>query len=409
MRGLPVASATSGLIRTYFQHWPRGFRQFIAGKCQGAGAGAAPLAAVVSRPARAFGGAPPRARAGALGRSLYKQAGGALPPTADRDRPTETPTVTTDAAAASPPPSSHRPIAPPQVKVTLRHLRGKYAAQQPISVVTAYDYPSAQLAERAGVDILLVGDSVGMVVLGHDSTTSVTIDEMVHHTKAARRGAPHAFVVADLPFGTYLEVGDALRNAARLLKEGGADAVKLEGGRRVLPQVRALTDAGIAVMGHVGLTPQSHAALGGYTVQGKTAAAARELLADARALEATGAFSVVLEMVPHQLARLVTRRLGVPTIGIGAGVHTSGQVQVFHDLLGLYDKFHPKFAGRYAAIGAISERALADFVADVSGRRFPGPQHSFSMPVDELRAFEAELADDPAAPSDAGDDVKNVS
>lgn len=288
--------------------------------------------------------------------------------------------------AAAPP-----PIAPPGTKVTLRHLRAKYEARLPISVVTAYDYPSAQVAERAGVDAILVGDSVGMVVLGYDSTTPVTIDEMVHHTKAARRGAPHAFIIADLPFGSYLDAADGLRNGARLLKEGGADAVKLEGGRRVLPQVRALTDAGVAVMGHVGLTPQSHAALGGYTVQGRTSAAARELLADARALQAGGVFSVVLEMVPHKLAALLTERLSVPTIGIGAGVRTSGQVQVLHDLLGLYDRFQPKFAARYAAVGAISERALAQYVADVAARRFPGPQHSFAMPEDELAAFEASL------------------
>lgn len=316
-------------------------------------------------------------------RRVYGQAGPADGDVA-RGRRAEGDGAEPAAAAAAVPP---RPIAPPGTKVTLRHLRAKYDARLPISVVTAYDYPSAQVAERAGVDVLLVGDSVGMVVLGYDSTTPVTMDEMVHHVKAARRGAPHAFIVADLPFGSYLDVPDCLRNGARLLKEGGADAVKLEGGRRVLPQVRALADAGVAVMGHVGLTPQTHASLGGYTVQGKSAAAARELLADARALEASGCFSIVLEMVPHKLAALVTARLRLPTIGIGAGVGTSGQVQVLHDLLGLYDKFQPKFAARYAAVGAITERALAAYVADVASRRFPGPQHSFAMPEEELRAF----------------------
>lgn len=305
------------------------------------------------------------------------------------------PPTSTDAAkpagalgAAQAPPNKPAPL---QTKVTLRHLLAKYEAQQPLCVVTAYDYPSAQLAERAGVDIVLVGDSVGMVVLGYDSTTAVTMDEMVHHAKAARRGAPHAYMVVDLPFGSYLDSGDALRNSARLLKEGGADAVKLEGGRRVLSQVQSLTAAGIAVMGHIGLTPQTHAALGGYRVQGKTAHAAHELLADARALESAGCLGIVLEMVPAQLAARLTSRLRVPTIGIGAGVHTSGQVQVLHDLLGLYDKFHPKFAGRYAAIGAISERALGEYVADVAHRRFPGPEHSFGMPSGELQAFDAEI------------------
>ncbi|KAJ1625055.1 3-methyl-2-oxobutanoate hydroxymethyltransferase [Pavlovales sp. CCMP2436] len=235
-----------------------------------------------------------------------------------------------------------------------------------------------------------------MVVLGYDSTTPVTMEEMVHHTKAVRRGAPLAYMVADLPFGAYLGCADALQNGARLLKEGGADAVKLEGGRRVLPQVQALTDAGMAVMGHVGLTPQTHAALGGYTVQGKSAAAACELLADARALQAAGCFAIVLEMVPHKLATLVTAQLRIPTIGIGAGVGTSGQVQVFHDLLGLYDKFQPKFSARYASVGAIAERALAEYVADVAARRFPGPQHSFAMPEDELHAFEQSLESEPA-------------
>ncbi|KAG8466140.1 hypothetical protein KFE25_001896 [Diacronema lutheri] len=320
------------------------------------------------------------------GRRVYGQAG---PRERDAAAPREPGGEPGGAPAAAPRPQS---IAPPGTKATLRHLRAKYEAGLPLAIVTAYDYPSAQLAERAGVDVVLVGDSVGMVVLGYDSTTPVTMDEMIHHTKAARRGAPHSLLVADLPFGSYLHAHDCVHNGARLLKEGGADAVKLEGGRRVLAQVRALVDAGIAVMGHVGLTPQTHASLGGYTVQGKTTVAARELLADARALEAAGCFSIVLEMVPHKLAALVTAQLRVPTIGIGAGVSTSGQVQVMHDLLGLYDKFQPKFAARYAAVGAISGRALAEYVADVAARRFPGAQHSFAMPDAELHALEDELA-----------------
>jgi len=289
----------------------------------------------------------------------------------------------------------------------MRRLIEKYEASQPIAVITAYDYPSAQLAERAGVDVVLVGDSLGMVVLGYESTTAVTMCEMVHHAKAARRGAPHAYMVVDLPFGSYLTVHDALANSTRLLKEAGADAVKLEGGRRVLPQVSALVNAGISVMGHVGLTPQTHAALGGYRVQGKTAHAARELLADARALQDSGCFSIVLECVPAEVAALVTCRLAVPTIGIGAGVHTSGQVQVIHDLLGLYDRFQPKFSARYASVGAIAEQALSEYVTEVAERRFPAPEHSFSMPETELRAL-GEIEDvgtegvelEPAGPAD---------
>lgn len=389
MPGLPVSSPSN--VASYFKRWPRAHSLFIAGWHASAPkkAHAAPGALrgltwkTLGPLASPMLPTPPHAR------GLYTGSAGTgdshVPLPAPENGPPGVPSIDASGGAASP--------AQP-VKTTVRQLFNKYEASKPISVVTAYDYPSAQLAERAGVDVVLVGDSLGMVVLGYDSTTPVTMCEMVHHAKAARRGAPHAFMVVDLPFGSYLGEGDALRNSTRLLKEAGADAVKLEGGRRVLPQVRALADAGIAVMGHVGLTPQTHAVLGGYRVQGKTAHAARELLEDALALQHAGCFAVVLECVPAEVAALVTQRLEVPTIGIGAGVGTSGQVQVMHDLLGLYDRFQPKFSRRYAALGAIAERALLQYVAEVDAGQFPAPEHSFSMPAREWRALtQADAAD----------------
>eukprot|EP00306_Pavlova_sp_CCMP459_P012000 CAMPEP_0185189812 /NCGR_PEP_ID=MMETSP1140-20130426/6256_1 /TAXON_ID=298111 /ORGANISM="Pavlova sp., Strain CCMP459" /LENGTH=450 /DNA_ID=CAMNT_0027756399 /DNA_START=253 /DNA_END=1605 /DNA_ORIENTATION=- len=331
-------------------------------------------------------------------RSVYsKPPVGGLHPSGAESGSTNHTQATPGATSQPTPPEPQSPSVPQ--RVTMRRLMAKYRASTPISVVTAYDYPSAQIAERAGVDVVLVGDSVGMVVLGYDSTTAVTMDEMVHHAKAARRGAGNAFMVVDLPFGSYTDVNGAMANGVRLLKEAGADAIKLEGGRRVLPQVRALVNAGMAVMGHVGLTPQTHAALGGYLIQGKTAATAIQILEDARALQDAGCFSVVLEMVPGDVAALITQQLSIPTIGIGAGVGTSGQVQVMHDLLGLYDKFHPKFAGRYAAVGAITESALSAYVNDVVHRRFPGGEHSFAIPPQELSAFRENLG---LGSSDAG-------
>jgi 3-methyl-2-oxobutanoate hydroxymethyltransferase len=245
-------------------------------------------------------------------------------------------------------------------------------------MVTAYDYPSALLADQAGMDMLLVGDSLGMVVLGYQSTVPVTMDEMVHHTRAVMRANPAALVVADLPFLSYqASVTDAVYNAGRLVKEGGADAVKLEGGRAMVPMVRAIVDAGIPVMGHLGLTPQSVVQLGGYRVQGREKDAADRIAADAEALVEAGVFSLVLECVPADLARRITAELPVPTIGIGAGPDCDGQVLVYHDLLGLFDRFQPKFVKRYVNLGEAIVKALADYREEVRQGKFPGEEHSF--------------------------------
>ena len=296
---------------------------------------------------------------------------------------------------ASPPPPKPRP------KVTLHSLRLKHARAQPISMVTAYDYPSARLADAAGVDVLLVGDSLGMVVLGRDDTTDVTMDEMVHHCRAARQGSERALVVGDLPFGSCVTPLDAARNATRLVKEGRVDAVKIEGGRRMVEQVRAIIDAGVAVVGHIGLTPQSYAALGGYRVQGNTAEAAATLLDEARALEAAGVVAVVLELVPAPVATAITERLNVPTVGIGAGGGTSGQVQVFHDVLGLYDKLAPKFVRQFGQFERPVVEALSAYTRAVDSRDFPADDHAFEMESGELRKFEAALDEADARAADA--------
>lgn len=252
-------------------------------------------------------------------------------------------------------------------------------------MLTAYDYPTAKLAAEAGVDVLLVGDSLGMVVLGYDSTVPVSLEEMLHHTKAARRGAPEVHLVADLPFLADATPERALAAAERLVKEGGADSVKLEGAK--LEAVRALVSAGVPVLGHVGLTPQTASSLGGYRVQGKTPAAARKLLEDARALEKAGVWGVVLEMVPVPLARLVSERLSVPTIGIGAGAATDGQVLVFHDLIGVFDRFQPKFVRRYLEGGALIREAIEAYAADVRSGAFPADEHGYAMDESALEGL----------------------
>ncbi len=279
----------------------------------------------------------------------------------------------------------------PIEKVTTAELRRMKAEGRPITMLTAYDYPMARLVDAAGVDVVLVGDSVGNVVLGYTSTLPVTMDEMVHHVKAVARGVARAMVVADMPFLSYqVSTEEALRNAGRFLKEAEAQAVKLEGGREITDRVRALVAAGIPVMGHIGLTPQAVHQMGGYRVQGRDLATAKKLLDDARALEGAGAFSLVLECVPAPLAQLITEELTIPTIGIGAGPSCDGQVLVTHDLLGLYGGFAPKFVKRYAELHEAITRALAEYVREVRERKFPGPEHSFSMPqeaVDELLAL----------------------
>jgi 3-methyl-2-oxobutanoate hydroxymethyltransferase len=265
-------------------------------------------------------------------------------------------------------------------RVSIRDLKAMKGRGEKIAMLTAYDYPTARLLDEAGVPVILVGDSLGMVVLGYDSTLPVTVDEVLHHLKAVVRGSKRAHVVADMPFMSYQTgVEDALRNAGRMLQEGGAQSVKLEGGVVVAETVRRLVTAGIPVMGHVGLTPQSVHQFGGYKVQGKTPAAAVRLIQDARALEEAGAYAVVLETIPAPLARLMTERLSIPTIGIGAGLHCDGQVQVLYDMLGLFTDFLPKHAKRYARLAEAIREAVSAYTAEVSEGRFPTERESFPM------------------------------
>lgn len=265
-------------------------------------------------------------------------------------------------------------------KVTLPDLFKKKEKGEPITMLTAYDYPLASAVDKAGIDLILVGDSYGMVVLGYSSTVPVTMEQMMTACQAVARGAQSAFLIGDMPFMSYqADVSEAVRNAGRLIKEGNMDAVKLEGGREVAPTVKAITDAGIAVMAHIGLTPQSVSKLGGYRTQGTTAEAARKLLDDALALEEAGAFGIVLEKVPDRVAHLITQRLRIPTIGIGAGPHTDGQVLVIHDLLGLFDRFLPKFAKQYAQLHGVIADALTNYKKEVESRAFPAPEHSFAI------------------------------
>jgi len=254
-----------------------------------------------------------------------------------------------------------------------------------ITMLTAYDYPMALLEDRAGIDIILVGDSLAMTVLGHENTLPVTMDEMIHHTKAVVRGAKHPLIIGDMPFMSYnTSEREAILNAGRFMKEGGADAVKLEGGASVKEIVRAIVNAGIPVMGHIGLTPQTISMLGGFKVQGKDAQAAQKIIDDALVLEDAGAFSVLLEAVPAPIAKKVTDRLTAPTIGIGAGVHCDGQVLVVHDMLGLFDRFTPKFAKKYVNLSELILKALESYREEVLKGEFPTDQHSFHMDEKEL-------------------------
>jgi 3-methyl-2-oxobutanoate hydroxymethyltransferase len=264
------------------------------------------------------------------------------------------------------------------MRVTTRNVQEFKKKGQKFAVLTAYDYPTAKLVEEAGVPVILVGDSLGQVVLGYDSTVKVTMEEMLHHTKAVVRGTQRAMVVGDMPFLSYnLDEAQALQNAGRFLQEAGAQAVKLEGGVHVANTVKRITEAGIPVMGHIGLTPQSVHQLGGYRVQGKTSAEAHELVEDALALEAAGAFSVVLELIPTSVAETISQRLTIPTIGIGAGVGCDAQVQVINDMLGLNTDFVPKHAKRYATLGETMRNAIAAYAAEVQAGAFPTDIESF--------------------------------
>ncbi|MBI2886918.1 MAG: 3-methyl-2-oxobutanoate hydroxymethyltransferase [Chloroflexi bacterium] len=280
------------------------------------------------------------------------------------------------------------------MRVTISHLREMKQRGERIAMLTAYDYSTAMFLDEVGIPVILVGDSLGMVVLGYDTTLPVTMDVMVHHTKAVVRGAKRALVIADMPFMSYqASPEEAMRNAARFLQEAGAQAVKLEGGEHMAPTVKRLVEVGIPVQGHIGLTPQSIHQLGGHKVQGRSPAAAAKLLRDALALEQAGVFSIVLEGVPAPLARLVTQRASVPTIGIGAGLHCDGQVQVIHDILGLYPDFTPKHAKLYARIGQVIKEAVQSYMEEVQEGRFPTAKESYAMDETILAELEAPGAD----------------
>ncbi len=274
------------------------------------------------------------------------------------------------------------------MRVTIRQIQGMKKRGEHIPMLTAYDYPSARLVEAAGVPFILVGDSLGMVVLGHDSTLPVTLEVMIHHARAVVRGTTEALVVADLPFMTYnVSPEQALQNAARLMQESGVQAVKLEGGHYIASTVQRLTTCGIPVMGHLGLTPQAVHQLAGFRVQGRTAEAAQRLLDEAQALQDAGAFSLVLELVPTELARLISQTLTIPTIGIGAGAGCDGQVQVLHDILGLYEDFVPKHTKQYATLGQTIRTAVSQYAAEVRSGQFPTSAQSFGMEETILHAL----------------------
>ena len=270
-------------------------------------------------------------------------------------------------------------------KVTILDLQAKKEASERFSMVTAYDYPTALVADEAGIEAVLVGDSLAMVVLGLPNTVPVTMEEMLHHCRAVARGAHRALLVGDMPFMSYTNPHEAIHNAGRFLKEAGMDVVKLEGGVQVAEIVRAVVRAGIPVMGHIGLTPQTISRLGGFRVQGKDVAAIRRLVEDALALQEAGCFSIVLEAIPARVARLITERLTIPTIGIGAGPHCDAQVLVFHDMVGLFDRFVPKFVRQYAHLHRQMVDALAQYRREVEAGDFPAPEHCYTL-SDEVLA-----------------------
>lgn len=269
-------------------------------------------------------------------------------------------------------------------KITIAMLHEKKKKGEKITMLTAYDYPTAQLVDRAGIDTILVGDSLGMVVLGYESTVPVTMDEMIHHCKAVTRGVKRSFVIGDMPFMSY-HVGTerAVENAGRFLKEAGCDAVKLEGGSEMAPVVKAIVDMGIPVCAHIGLTPQTASKLSGFKVQGKDAESAKDLIRSAMDLEKAGAFMVVIECVPDVLAARITKELKIPTIGIGAGKDCDGQVLVYHDLVGLFERFTPKFVKQYIKLAPKITEALVQYKKEVEQGLFPAPEHTFSMKPEE--------------------------
>lgn len=276
-------------------------------------------------------------------------------------------------------------------KVTLPDLFSKMQQGIPITMITCYDYPMAHLVEQAGIDIVLVGDSLGMTILGYDSTLPVTMDDMIRHAQAVRRGTPNSWLIGDMPFMSYQPSDElAVMNAGRFMAEAACDGVKLEGGREVLSRVRAIVNAGIPVMGHLGLTPQSASALGGFRLQGRTAAQAKKIIDDAQALEDAGAMAILLELVPDQVCQLITERSGIPIISLGSGPHAHGQLLIFHDMFGLYPKFTPKMAKQYGDAGKLIREGLRQYVYEVTNHIFPEPERYFRMKEDayqELRAM----------------------
>ena len=272
------------------------------------------------------------------------------------------------------------------MKTTVATLKEKKLAGEKVTMLTAYDYSTAKLMDNAGIEMLLVGDSLGNVILGYENTLSVTMEDMIHHTSAVARGAENAMVVADMPFMSYqTSVYDAVVNAGRLIKEGHAHAVKLEGGKSVCPQIRAITEASIPVVAHIGLTPQSVNAFGGFKVQGKDAENAERLIEEARAVQEAGAFAVVMECVPAKLAEYITSQVSITTIGIGAGAGCDGQVLVYQDMLGMFSDYKPKFVKKFADVGSIMTQAFSDYIKEVKGGTFPAEEHTFGISDDVMK------------------------
>ncbi len=278
------------------------------------------------------------------------------------------------------------------MKKTILNFKTMKQKGEKITYLTAYDFPMAQLCEKAGFDMLLVGDSAGMVVHGYSGTVPMTMDQMIQHSEDVRRGAPNTFIIGDMPFLSYqLSVENAIANAGRFYKEAGVDAVKLEGGLRVVDKVRGIVDAGMNIMGHIGLTPQSSGQVGGFKAQGRTADTAMEVIEDALAIQAAGAFALLVEAVPPEVGKIITDKLDIPVLGIGAGVHTDGQVLIIGDMLGLFSAFTPKFVKKYANLGEVVEKAFREYIDDVQTGKFPEEIHCYRMVEGELDKLEAQL------------------
>ncbi len=279
-------------------------------------------------------------------------------------------------------------------KVTLPMLFEKYQRGEPITMLTCYDYPTAYFQDQAGVDMVLVGDSLGMTMLGYESTLPVTMNDMIRHAQAVRRGAPHVWLIGDMPYMTYQpSVEDAIRNAGRFMAEAGCDAIKLEGGREMADRLEGIVKAGIPAMGHLGLTPQSASALGGFRVQGRGAAQAKRIIEDAKILEEAGAFSILLELVPDRVCQIITERAHIPIISLGSGPHANGQLLIYHDMFGLYPRFKPKMAKMYANAGEVILNGLKQYVEEVTNRTFPAPENYFSMKDEDYEELLTLLGD----------------